>query len=50
MSMDPRAQGGGSGVQQRFQPRQTDDESSLLELEVVENQWGATIDSAMMVK
>ena len=28
---------GGSGVQQHFQPRQTDNESSLLELQVVRN-------------
>ena len=28
---------GGSGVQQHFQPRQTNNESSLLELQVVQN-------------
>jgi hypothetical protein len=32
-------QRGGSGVQQRFQPRQTDGESSLLEREVVQREW-----------
>ena len=31
---------GGSGVQQRIQPRQTDDESGLLELVVVQDEWG----------
>jgi len=34
-----QAKGGGSGVQQRFQPEQTDDESDLLELEIVRNEW-----------
>ena len=31
---------GGSGVQQRIQPRQTDNESSLLELVVVQDEGG----------
>ena len=31
---------GGSGVQQHIQPRQTDDESSLLELVVVQDEGG----------
>ena len=31
---------GGSGVQQRIQPRQTDDESGLLELVVVQDERG----------
>ena len=31
---------GGSGVQQHIQPRQTNNESGLLELVVVQDEWG----------
>jgi hypothetical protein len=39
MSTRPRAQEEGSRVQQWSQPRQTDDELSLLELKVMQRKW-----------
>jgi hypothetical protein len=51
MSTGPRAQEEGSRVQQQSQPRQTDDESSLFELEVVQKKWlddGATMSRNLM--
>ena len=48
-----KAQKEGSRVQQRSQPRQADDESSLLELEVVRRKWcddNATISRNLMFR
>ena len=39
MSTEPPARRRGSRGQQRIQPRQTDDVSSLFELEVVRDEW-----------